>query len=282
MVNAENLGAALSAWAEGESSVRALVLIGSRVFTGSAGPLAPDQHSDWDYHVVTTRPGDFADRDWLRALAAGRPLAYVVRAGRFESATKVSAVLPAGALDLVVIPAARLRMASWLLALGLASRIGPVWRGLGDLALVTRAGYRMVKGSGEWGPFYERVATGVPLRRLDDEQLRSLAEGFVCDYVSIRQKIARGELLAAQRWLHLHLAEVNFRLLHELRLRQGEPCAPDARRLEFLIPDRSDVTVRAAPTAEDLNAAAGRCAEGLRRLMHGLVGGAWQWPATLT
>ncbi|MBI4627030.1 MAG: hypothetical protein HY736_27880 [Verrucomicrobia bacterium] len=278
MVNPENLGAAVIRWARRESSVCALVLIGSQVHAGTASPPGPDRYSDWDFQIVTTRPARFADRAWMRELGAGEPLAYVARVGRLGSAIKVSAVLPAGALDLVVIPVRQLRMAKWLFALGLAKRFGNVWPALGDLALVVRAGHRVVKGNAGWSDFFQRVVTEIPPRRLSDDEIRSVGEGFVCDYVSTRNKIARGELLAAQRWLHHQLADANFRLLHELRQRRGEPSLSDARRLEFLGDNPQDVVVSALPTAESLAAAVEKCAAGFRRLMDGLVGDTWRWP----
>lgn len=278
MVKSENLGAAVIRWAESEPSVCALVLIGSQVHAGAGTPLEPDRYSDWDFQVITTCPEYFLERTWMRALGIGEPLAYVARLGRLGSAMKVSAVLPAGELDLVVIPAGKLRLARWLFTLGLAERFRGVWQGLGDLALVARAGHRVVKGSAAWREFFGRVATRIPSRRLSDDEIRMIAEGFICDYVSTRRKIARGELLSAQRWLHHHLADANFRLRHELRQRRGEPSLPDARRLEFLVSDPNDVLVSAVPTTESLEAAAEKCAAALRRHLHELVGDTWRWP----
>lgn len=278
MVKTENLGAAVIRWAGSESSVSALVLIGSQVHAGAASPLSPDRYSDWDFQIVTTGPGRFCERAWLQELGAGEPLAYAARLGRLGSAMKVTAVLPAGELDLVVIPARRLWMAKRLLALGLAARVETIWQDLGDLALVTRTGHRVLKGNAAWGDFFAHVATKIPVRRLGDGELRAVAEGFVCDYVSTRHKIARGELLAAQRWLHHQLAEANFRLLHELRQRRAEPTLPDARRLERLGVDLQDVAVSAQPTAESLSAAVDSSAAGFRRLISALLGEAWRWP----
>lgn len=272
------LGEQIAVWASAESTVRALVLIGSRV--RDRGPLAADSHSDWDFQVVTDRPEMFLEPQWLVSVSGQPPLAYVARTGRLGSAIKVTVVARGGELDLVVIPTRQLKQIKWLLRIGLASRVGRVREGLGHLAVVIRPGYRLVKGESEWGGFYRRVAAEFPSPRFGNAAVRRLAEGFVCDYVSTRHKIRRGEFVAAQRWLHHHLAEVNFQLLHELRQRRGETSLPDARRLESLCEREvtATVTVNALPTAESLLGATERAAAGCRELMHALVGDAWRWP----
>ena len=123
MVRGEAIGPAVSRWAEREPSVRALVLIGSRVHAMESSAVAADEFSDWDFQVVTSRPGLFATRAWVGALGLGEPLAYVTRLGRLGAATKISAVLPAGEIDLIVIPAGRLRWVRLLVQAGLAARL---------------------------------------------------------------------------------------------------------------------------------------------------------------
>jgi hypothetical protein len=277
MVKEEAIGPAVMRWADGEPSVRALVLIGSRAHSASDVALAADEFSDWDFQVITTRPEMFATRAWMRALGLGEPLAYVARVGRLGTATKVSAVLRDGEFDFVVIPARQLSWARRLLRVGLASRMASMRTALGGLAVVLRHGYRILKGDAEWGPFFARVAAEFPAPRLSDEAVRALAEGFVCDYVSTRNKIERGEFLAAQRWLHHQLAEVNFQLLHELRQRRGEPSQPDGRRIERLAIDSRGIEVSAAPNNEGLRQAADKAAATLRELMVALVPD-WRWP----
>jgi len=277
MVRGESIGPAVMRWAERDSSVRALVLIGSRVHAGAGSVTAADEFSDWDFQVVTSRPELFATRAWTSGLGLGEPLAYVSRLGRLGAATKVSAVLRDGELDLVVIPSGGLRRAKWLLNLGLATRLPPLRQALGGMATVLRDGHRIVKGEREWGAFFRRVAAEFPAPRLGDAEVRALAEGFVCDYVSTGHKIERGELLAAQRWLHLQLAEVNFQLLHELRLRRGEPTLPDVRRIERLPHDSRGIVVSAMPSAEGLRAALEKSAAALRELVAALVP-EWRWP----
>jgi hypothetical protein len=87
-------------------------------------------------------------------------------------------------------------------------------------------------------------------------------------------------LIAAQRWLHHQLAEVNFRLLHELRNRARLASFPDSRRIEFLVDDRwrAAVSVEALLGKESLESALAKSAQTFRELMHALVGETWRWP----
>lgn len=271
------IGRAVTAWAEREPAVLALVLIGSRARAVDEPAMAADEFSDWDFQVVTSRPELFTTATWMSGLGLGEPLAYVARLGRLGTATKISALLREGEMDLVVIPAARLKRAKILLSLGLAPRFATLRDALGGLAVVLRGGHRLLKGEREWAGFFRRIAHEFPVPRLGDAMVRSLAEGFVCDYVSTRNKIERGELLAAQRWLHLQMAEVNFQLLHELRQRRGEPSLPDARRIERFPGASRRVEVRALPSAENLRLATEESAAALRELMSEL-GPDWRWP----
>jgi hypothetical protein len=96
----------------------------------------------------------------------------------------------------------------------------------------------------------------------------------------LRRKIARGELLTAQRMLHRELAETNFRLLHELKLRRGERSFPEARRIERVAAEAelAAVSVCATLGAEALEAAVDKSAATLCTLMKALVGEGWRWP----
>jgi hypothetical protein len=277
MVRGDTIGPAIIRWAEREPSIGALVLIGSRVHAGASSVTAADELSDWDFQVVTSRPELFVTAGWTRDAGLGEPLAYVARSGRLGAATKVSVVLRDGELDLVLLPVRRLKWAKFLLRIGLATRLPALRTALSGLAGVLRDGHRLVIGEREWGRFFSQVVAAFPPMRLSNAAVRSLAEGFVCDYVSTSHKIKRGEFLAAQRWVHLQLAEVNFQLLHELRQRRGEPSLPDGRRIERLPVDSRGIAVSALPTQDSLHAAAEKSAATLRELMSELVPD-WRWP----
>jgi hypothetical protein len=266
-------------WAERERSVRALILIGSQA-RGSHAPDAADRYSDWDFQVVTSHPELFDSRTWINSTDLAVPLTYVARGGRLGSARKVTALFPDGELDLVIIPSRKLGLVRWLQRIGLSRRIPAAHRALSDLSVVLRGGYRLVKGEREWAAFFTRVATNIPAPRLTDDDVRNVADGFVCDYLSTLRKIERGEMLAAQRWLHQHLAEVNFRLLQELRQRAGVAGFPDARRLEATSDARSleAVRVAAVPSDASLREALTKSADTCRWLVRELVGDSWHWP----
>jgi hypothetical protein len=50
-----------------------------------------------------------------------------------------------------------------------------------------------------------------------------MAGVFLAEYLWVRQKLNRGELIAAQHVLHRSLSETNLRLYRELRLRRNLP-----------------------------------------------------------
>ncbi|MBM3852399.1 MAG: hypothetical protein FJ399_04500 [Verrucomicrobia bacterium] len=255
-----------------------LVLIGSRA-RPPTGLGAADPSSDWDFQVATTEPQILEDKAWLADIGSS-PLAYVHRPGRLGSASKVSAVLAAGELDLVILPVRPLEQIAQLVQAGRQPTEPEARRALSDLAAVLAGGYRILKGAKEFLGLYDWVKRELPPGRLEDDAVCRIAEGFVCDYVFTRRKVAQGELLAAQRWLHQHLAEANFRLLHELRLRRNEVSFPDARRLERL-QDQSyeSVKVAAMPDAPGLLAAVEHAASAHRELVAALLHKKWNWPA---
>src|SRR5271157_6607678 len=82
---------ALAAWARDRGDLRALVQIGSRVQKGAV----VDSWSDYDYQLITTRPGAYRDGSFCRALgpcwAVGTQIA-------FGNSLKVTAVYE-GALE---------------------------------------------------------------------------------------------------------------------------------------------------------------------------------------
>lgn len=270
---------AFARWVATRPEIKAVVLIGSHVRAAQAVNAA-DAQSDWDYQIVTSAPAQFARREWVAALGCGEPIAYAYRP-TFGGVKKVTFLLPGMIeVDLVVLAAAPLQAARLVVALGLHRRPGGARQALGNLAIVIRPGYRFVKGERRFGRLFARVVAEVPDPRLDDQTVAELAEGVACDVVWARRKLARGEFLAVQRLLHLSLAETNFRLLHELRLRRGELSFPEARRIELAVPtdDRAAVQVSAHASDEELGSAVEKAWTATRRLTVALVPG-WTAPA---
>lgn len=265
-------------WAAKQPAIHALVLIGSHVRPEGAENAA-DEVSDWDFQVITSDPAAFRHAEVLTGLFPDRmPAAYCLRP-TFGGVQRATALYPGLELDIVVLAAGKLRLARFAAGLGAHRRPGTLRAGLGGLAVVIRPGYRFLKGEAAWGGFYRQVIREVPDPRLDDPAIRALAEGFVCDVVWSERKLRRGEYLAVQRMLHQSLAETNFRLLHELRLRQGRASHPEARRIERVVEVREceAVTISAKPQREELAAAIDQAKATLIDLMHDLVP-SWRWP----
>lgn len=279
MVNAQetDLLPDFTAWSAEEPAIVAVVLFGSRARETTA---PADGWSDLDLQVVTTKPGVFSTREWT-AIFRGRTLwAYVVRtaSGGVKKVTVVFA--PGQELDVVVVPAAKLRAARLAVWLGLHRKVPAVGRALNEMATVLRSGHRVLKGGRSWSSFFAQVIGEVRGTRLDDGEVRALAEEFFCDWLWVKQKVARGELIAAQRVLHRSLAEINFRLLHEARLREGGVSFREARRVERIVTPAqlAGVSIESRLDPVSLWAAAETCAGTCRKLVYGLIGDAWRWP----
>ena len=276
----EDFGAVMAAWAARTPAVEALILIGSRERGGGDAVWRADAQSDWDFQIITSRPGMFADGAWTRELPGFALRVYAARVARIGGVPKVNALFDGAEADFVILPARLLGLTKLAVALGLHRRTGKTRRSLQDLAVVIRPGWKFLKGGDSWEPLFRKIAAEVTDPRLDDRAVCALADAFVCESVWVRRKLARGELLAAQRMLQRELAETNFRLMHELRLRRGERSFPEARRIELVL-DASAlqaVTVAAMPEAGSLLEALEKSDATLRMLMAALVEQRWRWP----
>lgn len=276
-----NLGEAVVAWADAQPSVKAVVLIGSQVRAASDQVWRPDPQSDWDFQIFTSDPEMFARPDWAAALGC-EIRAYAVRRAAIGGVPKVAAVFAGAEADFVIVPERPWRWARWLMRCGVHRRSPRLRRMLQDLAVVIRPGWRFLKGGETWEPFYQQVLAEIADPRLGDAEARALAEGFVCDALWAQRKLERGELVAAQRMLHRSLAETNFRLLHELRLRRGERSFPEGRRAERVL-SREELTmisIDARLSGAELSVALQRSCAVCAELMQALVGDGWRWPRT--
>ena len=261
------------------ASVKALLLIGSRARTGvSIG--GSDIGSDWDFQVVSDDVGAFMDSGWLMREDIGEPLAYIARMARLGSVHKVSAVFEDGELDLVIIPAIWLHVSSALFRLNVVDYFPTASVALRNLGAVWKGGVNVIKGGASVRFLIASVESLANAGRLDDRQVCDLANGFVCDYVSAKRKLQRGEMVAVQRWLHVYLAEVNFKLLHEWRQRVGVDSFPDARRVEIVLDleEMDAIRIVAAPSEASLSSALDKCADTCVDLVRRLVGTKWSWP----
>ena len=180
---------------------------------------------------------------------------------------------------MVIVPSAKLRLVQIAMRFGLHRRFRNLNYALNEFSSILSFGYRFLKGEHRWGRFYAQVLAEIPHARIDDREAQDLADVFLCDLLWVLQRIDRGELAATQRVLHRSLAETNFRLLHELRRRQGLGTYRDARRVERLLPaaELALVQVSARLEAAELHQAAWHAFDSVVTIMHGLVPG-WKVP----
>jgi hypothetical protein len=268
----------LRAWLETQSDIRVAAVFGShaRALTGEGQPADP--HSDVDLQIVTTSPKIYLNRDWTTGVKGQSLIAYAVRPV-FGGVQKVTALFSGGEADFVVVPYRRLWMGRLAFNLGLHRSPG-IARGLGEFALVMSFGQVVLKGGPSWQRFYTRAVAEVPLAHLSDEEAISLADGAYVDATGILGKLARGEYVAVQRWLHRSLIETNFRLMHELRYRRKLVSYPDGRRVEALLDpaDLERVRFEVQLNEPSLRAAIHRSVEGTRYLITELTGKPPTWP----
>lgn len=268
---------AILQWIEAERSICSAVHFGSGA---SDDPATADAWSDVDLHIVTSDAAGLLRVDWAAVLPELGFCFQVVREAT-GGVRKLTVVYASGQMDLILVPRAQMRLACWGMALGMHAWHRRLSIALDEMHTCLRSGYEFLKGEKEWGRFYQRVTTGMSGVRLDDAAIRALADGAVLDVLWVWQKIARGEYCAAQHVLHCSVANTNFRLIRELRLRRGQslPSFGLGRRVEVLLSDveLSWVKVEARPNAEELRTATLRAARGLSALMRELMP-TWDFP----
>jgi hypothetical protein len=266
-------------WAAIESSVQGVILIGSRVRAEEDAVWRADLQSDWDFQIITSKPKMFLDSAWAVELGL-KVCTYTTRQATLGAVPKVAVVFDGSEADFVILPSLQLRVLRLSIALGLQRRSAWLRSLLQALAIVIRPGWKFIKGASAWEPFYRRVIAEVPDPRVNDYEACALADGFVCDTIWTWRKIDRGELIAAQRMLYRSLAETNFRLLHELKLRRGERSFPEARRIERVASqaELTGVSIESRLDPRALREAVEKSGVTLQQLMKALVNDAWHWP----
>jgi len=272
-------GDKISGWALVEASIDAAILIGSRSRSIKDEIWRADEQSDWDFHLISSRPAIFKNAAWLQSQGLD-VRSYVVRNTSIGNVPKALVVFSDAEADFVILSSLRLRLWRVALQLNLHRRSRSIYKSLQDLALVIRPGWKFLKGEKSWGKFYMRVVSEIADPRLDDSTICEIANGFIYDAVWILRKIQRGEWLAAQRMLHRSVADTNFKLLHELKLRKSERSFPDARRLERILTSAEYDLIRlsVAPEPESLSLALKKASDTCRQLVAELVGEKWHWP----
>jgi len=269
----------LRLWMKDQADVRVAAVFGSHARSLSGEGQPADPWSDVDLQIVTTRPDRYRSRAWTAQLQGQALHAYAVRPV-FGGVQKVTALFSGGEADFVIIPYRRLWLGRLAFNLGLHRRVPGIQRGLGEFALVMSFGQKVLKGGPGWQRFYTRAVKEIPLAHLTDEEASALGEGAYVDATSILGKLARGEYVAVQRWLHRSLIETNFRIMHELRVRKGVVSYPDGRRVESLLSPEELAAVRFEVGLDEasLRAAIFTATAATRRLVAELTGRTPTWP----
>jgi len=232
-----------------------------------------DEGSDMDLQVVCRWPELLVRRDWAESVLADQTIiAWSPRLAR-GGVTKVSILLVNEELDLVIVPVGRMRWARWGLALGLHRRAAWARRRLEPLVLIMAPGYEVLKGGRDWEKFWARLVQEVQAPNLSNQEVEFARDAAMVDLRSIERKLERGELRAAQRWLHSEMAARNFLLMHEWRRRLGEISFHDARRVESILPpeDLALVTIESSLRNESLRVAAVAAERATARLVERIL-----------
>ncbi|MEO6874721.1 MAG: hypothetical protein ABI222_07855 [Opitutaceae bacterium] len=271
--DSNNLLSELTIWIRKEPKVKAAILFGSSAGKVGLNDFA-DQWSDIDLHVITTSPKAIEEIDWSQVIHSETFCLKIIRPAT-AGMRKVTVLFDCGQIDMVLVPASRLNLARLASLLGLHKRIPSLRIALNEIHTCIRSGYIFLKGERKWGAFYSLAMNKMPGVRLSDTEILNLAEVFLCDLLWIMQKLERGEIAAAQHILHKTLAETNFRLLRELRLRRDQPLLSFgiARRVETFLsyPQLSWVQVSARLDCEEIRRASWFALEGLKGLINELI-----------
>jgi hypothetical protein len=264
----EGWASSLSSWAHAQADIKALVQIGSRVQEGSGA----DSWSDFDYQLITTRPGDYRDGAFTERL--GTCWVYGSRMA-FGNSLKVNAVFE-GALeaDFVVLRHIEVLIAVTALKWPQTARLWPraLERGVADLRGVVGSGWKMIKGGPVWENRYSRIS--YLNNPLNEGEFNRWCGEFWSQLVWVAKKVGRGEYRAAQRGIHEHLLENTLRMLEQEALLGGLKAFPRGRRAElWLTPEQlraTDVTSR--PERAALVAALGQISDAFSKTSAAVAG----------
>ncbi|MEI6105640.1 MAG: aminoglycoside 6-adenylyltransferase [Opitutae bacterium] len=216
-------------WARQQKDIAALVLAGSRV--RSSGGF--DVWSDWDFHLITSRPQRYHQADWLHQIA---PCWCAHSELTPRGVIKVSGVFDQG-FEADFVP-----LASWQMKSVYAAMPHADWkhmmpyrlrRGIQETrSFMLGSGYRILIGSSDWQHRLNALECEWPEAELEQKEFKQHVTSFWQKSVWIFKKIVRPELRSAMHWLHLLMVRDVYALLQEEARLAGRRPRPEARKAE--------------------------------------------------
>jgi hypothetical protein len=216
----------VSTWVNSRDDIKAFVQIGSRVQKdGSA-----DSWSDFDYQLITTRPGRYLSGDFAAEL--GACWAYGSELS-FGNVVKVTAVFD-GALEADFVIISHLDMLIATAALRWPST-EPLWprvlaAGVKSLRVVAAPGWKVIKGGRTWERRYAQISPQA--YPMTSAEFSALCGEFWVQLVWAAKKAQRGELIASRRAFHRYLVENCLRICQEEAVLDGRKAFPLGRHAE--------------------------------------------------
>jgi hypothetical protein len=266
-------------WIGENSKIKSAVLFGSSVSLLDGGSKVCSSSSDVDLHLVVSDSLAF-DRVPFGLIFPNEGECFQAIRPATGGVRKLTLVFSTGEIDMVLVPVCTMRMAVVALSIGLYPKVPGVRLALNEMATCLHSGYRFLKGGPPWEKFYRRVSA-LPGVRLGNKEVTSLGNSAVCDVLWVLQKVAGGELIAAQHVLHSRVSDTNLKLWRELQLRNARqlPTFGLGRRVEAAADEtyRRLLSVNAELDVCSLSSSTLKAFNGLTELMGELVP-SWRVP----
>ena len=216
-------------WARRQADIEALVQIGSRVL--EEGKF--DIWSDWDFHLISSRPQQYYRTDWLGGIAPP----WCAHAERsLRGAMKVSAVFDGGLeADFVLLAAWQMKLVYWGMKHPELARFMPdrLHRGILETRVILLgSGFRVLTGGKPWEERLAALKVPWASRRMSAEEFSMHVAAFWQKAVWVTKKIVRPEPRSAMHWLHKLVVEHVYALLEEEAWLAGRVARPEALKAE--------------------------------------------------
>jgi hypothetical protein len=239
--------ARIVAWAQRQADITALILIGSR----TQDERSFDQWSDWDFHLITTRPQKYHGTHWLPEIAPP----WCARAERsIRGRMKVSAIFEGGLeADFVPLSNWQMELVYWGMRRPHLARCMPasLLRGILETrTILSNSGYRILIGGEGWSARLGALTAPWRTRRMSATELAEHSAAFWQQAVWITKKIARPEPRSAAHWLHRLILGRVYALLEEEAWLADRKARPEALKAEKWLDERRLAQTRVATDLE--------------------------------